>query len=348
MFIPIFFLHIHGGLLWQGMAGLALTMFFALSGFLTGYGRLDSYASNTCGELACKTRSSIKKKFRRFYPLHFICFLYCAVMLFCFPSFPGFRPAGWEDALWKAALNLSLTQDWFPPEPIKFCYNGVSWFLSALIFCYAAAPWLMRAVAWLKARFGAGAVVFAAATAICLYMFPYAFDSNLSVSDDWCSIFRHEWHGWIPFRMVEFFVGMCGGCLLPHCTGVELADCTPATRWCVQGVAAVSIAWLACHPAVPPPLLLVPVTMLFAALATTRIPWLSFLSWPVFVFLGKLVMPVYLIHNLFLKTFNFLNITPLNSYPRQILMFIASFAVGWLVMKLLELIEARCFKARQV
>lgn len=347
MFIPIFFLHIHGGVMWTGLAHVALSMFFCLSGFLTGYGRLAPYAATSCRELASQTCGSMKKKFSRFYPLHLICFLYCAVMLFCFTGFGGYRPAGWEDALWKAGLNLSLTQAWFPPGPIKFSYNGVSWFLSALIFCYAAAPWLMRALARLKARFGAGAVVFAAAAAICLYMFPYAFNSNLSLSADWCSLFRHEWHSWIPFRMVEFFVGMCGGCLLPLHAGGEPDDCTPATRWCVQGVAAASIAWLACHPAVPPPLLLIPVTMLFAALATTRIPWLSFLSWPVFVFLGKLVMPVYLTHNLFLKTFHFLHIASADSYPRQILLFAASFAVGWLVMKLLERMEALCLKARQ-
>lgn len=57
-------------------------------------------------------------------------------------------------------------------------------------------------------------------------------------------------------------------------------------------------------------------------------------------------MPVYLTHNLFLKTFNFLHIASTGSYPRQTLLFIASFAVGWLAMKLLERMEELCFKAR--
>ena len=319
---------------------MALSMFFCLSGFLTGYGRLDSYTGTSCREVAGITCSSMKKKLRRFYPLHFICFLFFAIMIYCFPDFPACYPAGWLDALWKAVLNLSLTQAWSTVEGTKFCYNGVSWFLSAILFCYAAAPWFMRALAWLKARFGAWTIVFAAAAAICLYMLPFAFDSNLTVSDNWCAIFRHEWHTWVPFRMAEFFVGMCGGCLLPLRAAENQPDGTPATRWCVQGVAAVSIAWLACYSVVPRPLLLVPATMLFASLATCRIPWLSFLSRPMFVTLGKMVMPVYLTHGPFLAVYVFLFHAPRDFYPPQILMFIASFGVGWLAIKLLERIEA--------
>jgi len=107
-----------------GDCGVAF--FFVLSGFCMsmGYGhRVDD-----------KTFSFRRYAWRRLlkiYPLHWLCLALFLVI---------FRPPTDH----KLLLNALLLQSWIPDPDYYFSYNGVSWFLSSLLFHYMLFPTLWR------------------------------------------------------------------------------------------------------------------------------------------------------------------------------------------------------------
>ena len=101
---------------------------FLLSGFLMAYNyhnKIEDYS-------LLNGFNIIKKKFIRLYPIHIITFL---LQLF-------FVTTWWNKSLsYKLSigfLNLSFQHAWFIPT--EFCFNNVSWFLSALLFAYLLTP----------------------------------------------------------------------------------------------------------------------------------------------------------------------------------------------------------------
>ncbi len=48
----------------------------------------------------------------------------------------------------KLLLNILLLQSWIPDNSFNFAFNGVSWFLSDIIFFYCIFPWLHSKIAY--------------------------------------------------------------------------------------------------------------------------------------------------------------------------------------------------------
>ena len=69
------------------------------------------------------------------WPLHFFCCVWCFKM--------GHRFVEIFDEWPKLLINLFLLQSWYNDSEIFFAYNGVSWFLSSILFCYFLSPLLM-------------------------------------------------------------------------------------------------------------------------------------------------------------------------------------------------------------
>lgn len=186
--LGIFFWHL--GIISAPDLGARLCeVFFLVSGFLEGYRHAGSFSDKVGDAVAF-----VGKKLKAVWPLHLATFL-AALVIAIVLGRQWFLGADKKELLLAAVYNLTLTQAWFPA--IKFWFNGVSWFLSALMFCYAAVPLLSGAVRRLNSKKGALLVLFAVIV-LCRI--------GLELSSAWCpSLFgTANTHVWPPVRLLEF------------------------------------------------------------------------------------------------------------------------------------------------
>ncbi len=105
-----------------------VSFFFILSGFV-----LSVSTSARSGENMLTRKQLMAKQLLKFYPLHII-------ILSVFVLF-DLIVAGKIDII-KLFLNVFLLQSWIPDNSFNFAFNGVSWFLSDIMFFYFLFPWL--------------------------------------------------------------------------------------------------------------------------------------------------------------------------------------------------------------
>ena len=103
-----------------GDCGVAF--FFLLSGFVLSMGYGSKIDNNTFSFYGF-----IKRRLIKVYPLHLLSLLLFLVI---------FRP----DITIILLFNTLLLQSWIPDDSYYFSYNGVSWFLSTILFCYVLFP----------------------------------------------------------------------------------------------------------------------------------------------------------------------------------------------------------------
>lgn len=99
--------------------------FFVTSGFLFAISNIPKSDS-----LSFPTAVSyMHRKLVHMWPVHFVGFV---AAVFLLPRDTLFLP----QTLINAILNLTLLQSWVNSEYVFFGFNGVSWYLSSLLFCY--------------------------------------------------------------------------------------------------------------------------------------------------------------------------------------------------------------------
>ena len=108
-------------------------IFFLISGFLFCY----SYKNKPISPTIKDSFLYAQKKLSVFFPLH-LCTLFMRGTINCFFCV--------EIDVWKAVLNVLLLQSWSTDETVYFSFNGVSWFLSSLMFCVFLSPFLARLI----------------------------------------------------------------------------------------------------------------------------------------------------------------------------------------------------------
>ena len=81
---------------------------------------------------------------RLIYPIHWLALLLIS-WFFIVPEHKPFSPA-------EFFTQFALVHCWFPSKNFYFGYNGVSWFLGALLFCYACFPLINRYFSSLRLR----------------------------------------------------------------------------------------------------------------------------------------------------------------------------------------------------
>lgn len=110
-------------------------IFFVLSGYLVAYNYRNA-------EFAYDLKSSflyMLSKAKKFYFLHFLTFL---IVLFHMERH-GFKyPSGLSGFIRDVFLNITLLKSWY--DPAKFTFNGVTWFLSCILFIYLCVPFVIH------------------------------------------------------------------------------------------------------------------------------------------------------------------------------------------------------------
>lgn len=131
-FILILVIFFHHALpSYPGGGDMGVACFFVLSGFCyaLGYGSKVTSAQ-------FNYRSFVKSRLVKFYPLHWI------TLLLAIPI-SIYAALGWKNILVLGA-NALLVQSWIPISTVYYSYNGVSWFLSDMVFLVAVFPFLSR------------------------------------------------------------------------------------------------------------------------------------------------------------------------------------------------------------
>lgn len=161
-----------------------VSFFFMLSGFVLSVAYGDAVDGGTFGH-----RRFVVRQLTKFYPLHLLTLL--AVLLLD-ARVPDAAPTDWT----KVFLCAALLQSWLPTNDINFACNGVSWFLSDMMFFYILFPFLHSWLAHAPRRrlllsFGAVAVAY---SALCLAVSPDGVNSILYVLP--------------PVRLIDFAIGV--------------------------------------------------------------------------------------------------------------------------------------------
>ena len=128
--IMVIFFH-HALPSYPGGGDMGVACFFVLSGFCyaLGYGRKVNAPD-------FDYRRFLKSRLVKFYPLHWI------TLLIAIPI-SLHMGLGWKNGV-ILGVNGLLLQSWFPLSSVYYSFNGVSWFLSDMVFLVALFPFLFR------------------------------------------------------------------------------------------------------------------------------------------------------------------------------------------------------------
>lgn len=279
-------------------AGLAVSFFFILSGFVSVISLYDKESS--CSPISIYR--FLTKKIKKFYPLYFW-------TTFWTISTSGFavnliKKEFWYsqyyiEQLWK---NLLLIQSWFNKD--YFMYNGVGWFLSTVFFLYILELPLKKCGDFIKEKKNSVQLFIYIMIAVYAISMAYAYlVRNLSL-DFWQHVFP-------PARLGEFILGICLGYIVKLCGLPQVKSInTKAKIWFTLGEILTLIIWVG---SLYTPILvwqkksihwIVPNLLLIFIFSVgkgyiSRVLQNSFLVW-----LGELSFPCYLIHPLVLDAFN--------------------------------------------
>lgn len=130
----VFLVFIDHAKILPGIGGWAVTAFFILSGYCCTLGYGDALKRGSCSY-----GKFVWNRLCTFYPLHWLCLISALIL--------GFLKNADVSHLWiKFAIHAALLQAWSPIKSVYYCFNGVSWFLSAMVFLSLVFPFLSTCV----------------------------------------------------------------------------------------------------------------------------------------------------------------------------------------------------------
>lgn len=195
----LIFLNHAGWLLWSekyfDFGARGVEIFFVLSGYLVAYNYRNA-------EFAYDLKSSflyMLSKAKKFYFLHFLTFL---IVLFHMERH-GFKyPSGLSGFIRDVFLNITLLKSWY--DPAKFTFNGVTWFLSCILFIYLCVPFVIH---FFRCKKWGGTAVFSFLILLLLKMAFDTFGYKMGMNP-WPGVFG--WYCNPAYRLFDFLLGYTG------------------------------------------------------------------------------------------------------------------------------------------
>ena len=204
-FVAFLFVYLYHSLGWNIVAfpyensgACSVGLFFVLSGWLTGFFALEKKHDITVKNIFFY----VKKKIYKFYPLYFICTIFSVI----FSGLPNLIAShDFTNArimVIELMKHLCLIQSWFSKN--YFCFSGVGWFLSTIMFLYIFNIPIAAALNYINrcrkkyAILGISFIVIYIFTTIYCY---YAYNYNVEY---WGYVFP-------PSRLGEYFIGAISG-----------------------------------------------------------------------------------------------------------------------------------------
>lgn len=205
-FLGVYFSHT-GYPLFAGSGACAVAIFFALSGFLTGYKQL-SIEKNSYDDTIVFIdvfRNSCKK-------IKYLWVLHVILMFITLPLlFVGDGIYSTTQVMVALVTNIFLIQTWFPFALRSI--NGVSWYLCVLFFIYIASPYIVK---FFRKMINMKNVVILFTICVITQLFisylagkiPYDFIHNSWIDKDLTHWIVYEF----PLtRVIDYIGGMCFG-----------------------------------------------------------------------------------------------------------------------------------------
>lgn len=128
--------------LWGGGA-LGVTMFLTLFGFLLTYRYLSQ---GTSASLPSITPTGLIrfawKRTSKIYLLHIIMMVIMVIVQLVQWQIQNYTE--WTSLFIRIISHIFMVQSWIPVEAFYFSLNGLSWYLSTILFCYLCFPLLLR------------------------------------------------------------------------------------------------------------------------------------------------------------------------------------------------------------
>lgn len=131
MMIIVVVSHVFGFNIIHGGAGEAMSFFFVLSGFVLSL----AFGSKCLSFKFAEIKAFVKKRLSKIYPLYIVMLIFCLLMYIGFALIQG-EKGEIVNCLKYFFIDSLLLQSWIPLKEYYVSLNGVSWFLSSLLFSY--------------------------------------------------------------------------------------------------------------------------------------------------------------------------------------------------------------------
>lgn len=138
-------------------------------------------------------------KAKKFYFLHVLTFL---IVLFHMERH-GFKyPSGVSGFVRDVFLNVTLLKSWY--DPAKFTFNGVTWFLSCILFIYLCVPFIIH---FFKCKKWGSTAIFSFLALLLAKMTFDTFGYKMGLNP-WPGVFG--WYCNPAYRLFDFLLGYTG------------------------------------------------------------------------------------------------------------------------------------------